>query len=145
MNVQADPDRNGNLEDVGLPLRRVLIGATFLGLGLIVVVQSGSAHAGAGLVLGLIAGALIFRLAANSGRVLETPGAGWRDQWRINSSGPASVGAAVGIGIATFLSSALSVLAPQGEHVAGAAVLGAVAGLFLSLRFSRYGKTTVSM
>lgn len=124
---------------------RLVGGLVCLVVGVILAIAAASLYAVAGLAVGVLLGASLFRVAAGAGRVRRTPGVSWVDQWRANAVGPAGAGAAVGIAISTFLTAMLSAVAPRSEQVLATALLGLVAGFLLSLRFSRYGKIRIAI
>ena len=128
---------------MSLAFRRLLFGMACLMAGLIRTLQSGSPYAAGGLALGLLTGWAVFHFARQLGRVRALPGATWQDLYRMNASGPKVLGAGVGAGIGIFLAGALSVAAPSAQEVVWNGLLGVIAGLMLSVRFSAVGGSPV--
>jgi hypothetical protein len=75
--------------------------------------------------------------------VRAIPGATWQDLYRMNTSGSSVAAAGVAAAIGNFLAGALSVAAPSAQDVFWNWLLGAVAGIALSLRFSAVGGSPV--
>ena len=130
---------------MGVAALRLIGGLACLAFGAILAIASGSLYAVAALVIGVLLGASLFRVAAGSGSVRRTPGVTWLDQWRANAAGPMGAASAAGIGIGTVLAAIFSVIAPHSEQVVGTVLLGVAAGFLLSLRFSTYGKNRIAI
>lgn len=114
---------------VSVGTRRFLGGLLILGLAGYFASTIQSPLRGPALVGGFAFGWLLMKLLIATGHA-EPPHGG-------RSTLPAST--AIGLGIAFFASSALSAIDPSGPLLLAVASLAFVAGLVLSLRFSRLG------
>jgi hypothetical protein len=126
--------------------RRLIGGVACLFASLIDVARLASPYALAGLVLGLVTGWALFRLAFHVGRVRPTPGVSWWEQVRMNFRvGFAGAGVGAGAAAGILLAGFLSVAAPSAEDVVVNALLCTFAGFVLSLRFSAVGRSPVQI
>jgi hypothetical protein len=131
---------------VSVGLRRIVLAAALLALGLWTVVRSGSPwpYPALGLVVGLVAGWMLFRVARRTGRIQSTPIRGWRALYLFNSS-HVGVGVTLGAALGIFLAGAVGVQPPGVQFLVLDGLFGVVAGFLLSLSASPMGRSEVEV